>query len=102
MQMTNLALEDYFNIPNALLHLQDPVEVDAKASFDITWSGPISDRSSVSDASQRLSGDFLLNQADITWSASNETGFSFVSNPSGTTSVFAQLGHMQNGVFFDG
>ena len=36
-----------------------------------------------------------------TWSATNANGFSFVSNPSGTTSVFAQLGHMRNGVFFD-
>ena len=98
----DLAMEDYFTIPNALFRFLDPAEVDASVSLDITWSGPITDRSSIDDATQRFSGDFLLNQATMTWSASNELGFNFVSNPSGTTSVFAQLGHMQNGVFFGG
>jgi len=103
MTGSNLAMEDYFTIPNALFRFLDPVEVDASASFDITWSGPVTDRSSIDDATQRFSGDFLLNQATMTWSASsNALGFNFVSNPSGTTSVFAQLGHMQNGVFFGG
>jgi hypothetical protein len=37
----------------------------------------------------------------MTWSAATADGFSFVSDPSGTTSTFAQLGHMRNGVFFD-
>jgi hypothetical protein len=40
-------------------------------------------------------------QADMTWSASNSLGFKFVSNPKGTTSAFAQLGRIRNGVFFD-
>ena len=102
MTASNLALEDYFNIPNALFRFQDPVEVDAAVSFDISWSGPITDRSSVDDAGNGFSGDFLLNQATMTWSASNADGFSFTSDPSGTSSVFAQLGHMQNGVFFGG
>ena len=35
----------------------------------------------------------------MTWSASNSTGFQYVSDPSGTSSVFAQLGHIRNGVF---
>jgi hypothetical protein len=35
----------------------------------------------------------------MTWSASNNLGFSFVSDPSPTTSAFAQLGRVKNGVF---
>ena len=44
---------------------------------------------------------FLLNEATMTWSAVRDDGFSFVSNPS-TTSAFAQLGQMRNGMFFGG
>jgi hypothetical protein len=40
-----------------------------------------------------------MSAATMTWSASNSLGFSFVSNPAGTTSVFAELGHVSNGVF---
>jgi len=39
-------------------------------------------------------------QATMTWSANNDLGFSFVSDPSGTTSAFAELGRVKNGVFF--
>jgi hypothetical protein len=38
-------------------------------------------------------------QATMTWSASNADGFRFVSDPEGTTSFFAQLGKVRNGVF---
>jgi hypothetical protein len=38
-------------------------------------------------------------QATLTWSAHESSGFRFVSNPHGTTSAFAQLGHIRNGVF---
>jgi hypothetical protein len=38
-------------------------------------------------------------QATMTWSASNDLGFSFVSDPSPTTSFFAELGRVKNGVF---
>jgi hypothetical protein len=40
-----------------------------------------------------------MNQATMTWSASNELGFTFQSDPSGTSSAFAQLGKVKNGVF---
>jgi hypothetical protein len=41
----------------------------------------------------------VMSQATMTWSASNAQGFTFQSDPSPTTSVFAQLGHVRNGVF---
>jgi hypothetical protein len=48
------------------------------------------------------SGELLLNQATMTWSASkasNDLGFSFVSDPSPTTNAFAAIGTVKNGVF---
>jgi len=92
--------KDFFNIPNALFRFQTPVSSPARYSFDIRWSGPVSDRSTVSDTNIGFAGTFILNQATMTWSASNGTGFKFRSDSSPTTSAFAQLGHMRNGIFF--
>jgi len=97
MHVTNLALHDFFNIPNALFRFQTPVSADAACSFDIHWHGPVSSRGKVTTPGS--AGQLAMNKATMTWSASNSSGFHFVSNPSGTTSVFAQLGHVRNGVF---
>jgi hypothetical protein len=101
MQATDMRMRDFFNIPNALFRFLDPPSVAATASFDITWSRPITDRSHVRDRDVGFEGTFILNQATMTWSARGADRTSFVSNPSGTSSFFAQLGHMRNGVFFD-
>jgi len=101
MEVEDLRLFDFFSIPNALLRFLSPVSVPAKCSFDIRWSGPVTNRSHLEDPTNRVEGDFLLNQATMTWSAQTSEGFKFVSNPGGTTSAFAQLGRMRNGVFFD-
>ncbi|TMF38008.1 MAG: hypothetical protein E6I27_07940 [Chloroflexi bacterium] len=97
MRATNLAMKDYFDIPNALFRFESPVSVGASASFDIHWHGPVSSRGRVTTTGS--SGQLVMSQATMTWSAHNDFGFSFVSNPSGTKSVFAQLGHVKNGVF---
>jgi hypothetical protein len=103
MKANNLALSDFFNIPNALFRFQSPVSAPAVCSFDVHWSGPVTDRSKVDDPVVGFAGQFLLNQATMTWSAVREgkDGFSFVSDPAPTTSAFAQLGKMRNGVFFN-
>lgn len=97
MSAENVAMRDFFNIPNALFRFQTPASVGAKASFDIAWSGPVTSRGGVTTPG--TSGSLEMCSADMTWSASNELGFRFVSNASGTTSAFAQLGHIRNGVF---
>jgi hypothetical protein len=94
---TDLVLADYFDIPNALFRFQTPVSVGASCTFDLHWSGPITSRNPVTTPGS--SGELLLCQATMTWSASNDLGFSFVSNPSPTTSAFAALGRVENGVF---
>ena len=102
MRVSNLALPDYFTIPNALFRFQDPASTSATVSFDITWSGPVTSRKHLEDASAGFSGEFLLNQATMSWSASNGQGFSFATDSKPTTSAFAQLVKIQNGVFFGG
>jgi hypothetical protein len=97
MSAANVRLEDYFDIPNALFRFEVPTSVPATCSFDIDWKGPVSSRGRVTTPGS--SGELVMSVATMTWSASNSLGFSFVSNPAGTTSVFAQLGHVSNGVF---
>ncbi len=90
---------DYFDIPNALFRFEFPVSADASCSFDIEWTGPATSPGPVTTPGS--SGELIMTNATMTWSASNSLGFRYVSNPSGTTSAFAQLGRVQNGVFAD-
>jgi hypothetical protein len=99
MTAHNLPENDFFNLPNALFRFQSPVSSPARVSFDIRWSGPVSSRGGVTTPG--TSGELLMCNADMTWSAHNEQGFKFESHPSGTKSAFAQLGRVANGVFFE-
>jgi hypothetical protein len=98
MTAANLHVRDFFNIPNALLRFQDPASVGATVSFDIRWLGPATDPAAVTGP-PGSSGQVLTSPATMTWSAKNASGFRFRSNPSGTTSVFGQLGRVRNGIF---
>jgi hypothetical protein len=101
MAASDLVIRDFFNIPNALFRLQSPASVSATVSFEITWNGPVTDRVEVNDPATGFAAEFFHNQAASVWTATNQSGFSFVANPS-TTSVFAELGQLRNGVFFTG
>ncbi len=93
MRAENLPVHDFFSIPNALFNGHS---APAVVSFDISWNGPVSDRGGVTTPGS--TGELVMTDATMTWSASNNEGFSFTSDPS-TTSFFAQLGHVSNGVF---
>lgn len=95
MSGTNLAVTDFGSIPNALFHFAP--SADARCSFDIQWNGPVTGRSDVSTTGS--TGELFMTSATMTWSGGNSTGFKFVSHPSPTTSAFAQIGHVKNGVF---
>src|ERR1700737_1772559 len=97
LSATDLVLQDYFSIPNALLHFLSPLSVGASCSFYVQWSGPVTSKVPVTTPGS--SGELSMCQATMTWSANNDLGFSFVSEPSGTTSAFAELGRIKNGVF---
>jgi hypothetical protein len=60
----------------------------------------VTNRSYLEDPTNGVAGDFVLSQATMTWSAQTSK-VKFVSNPAGTTSVFAQLERMRNGIFFN-
>jgi hypothetical protein len=98
MRAKNLRVSDFFNIPNALFRFQSPASVRATVSFDIRWLGPATGRSAVTSP-PGSSGRLLMSPATMRWSAENALGFSFKSHPSGTTSVFGQLGRVRNGIF---
>jgi len=98
-RVTNLDMPDYFDIPNALFRFEDPVSVASTVSFDVRFRGPVAKRSVVRNADQGFAGTFVLNEATMTWSATSDDGFSFVSDPSPTTSAFSMVGHERNGRF---
>ena len=98
MTAANLKARDFFNIPNALFRFQSPASVRATVSFDIRWLGPATGRSAVTSP-PGSSGRLLMSPVTMRWSAQNAQGFSFKSNPSGTTSFFGQLGRVRNGIF---
>jgi hypothetical protein len=100
MEADNVSVQDFFNIPNSLFRFLSPASLPATCSFDIEWSGPVTDRSNIKDSNVGFAGEFVLSQATMTFSAARTDGFTFVSNTSGTVSAFAQLGNMRNGVFF--
>ena len=99
MRAANLQVRDFFNIPNALFHVQKPVSVGATVSFDIRWMGPATRRQAVTKP-RGSTGQVFMSPVTMRWSATNASGFSFTSSPSGTKSFFGQLGHVRNGVFF--
>src|SRR5262249_16380065 len=104
MHVRDLEIEDYFNFPNSSA---DGPEVDATVSFDVVWNEPASRRFNVRDSENGFGGSFVENQVTVTWSASNDLGFTFTANPGNfSTSLpggaFAELGHEGNGIFFPG
>ena len=99
MNVQNLAVKDFFDIPNALFRFEGPPDsIDSTCSFDIQWTGPVASRGPVTSPSGSA-GELVMTSATMTWSATRADGFRFVSNSSGTTSAFAQLGKVRNGVF---
>ena len=95
-QLSNLAIEDYGNIGNAL---SDGSSVPGVVSFDAEWSGVI-ERARFSDASNKFSLSLVRTGASINWSGTSSLG-SFASDA--VTKVnFAQIAHETNGMFFGG
>jgi hypothetical protein len=98
MVAANMRTRDFFNLPNALFRFQKPPSVRATVSFDVRWLGPATGRSAVTSP-PGSAGKLLNSPVTMTWSATNASGFRFVSHPSGTSSFFGQLGRVRNGMF---
>jgi hypothetical protein len=97
MEINNLALNDYFTIPNALLGISPPNP--ATVSFHIDWA-PSTSHFKVRDQATGVAGEFVQNTATMSWSAAS-AGNSYLSGPQNTSfSVSSQVGYERNGVFF--
>ncbi len=100
LAVLDAAMFDFFSIPNALFRFVPGVP--AHASFDLVWTGPVTNRKSISDVATGFEGQFVATSAIMGWSAHTDT-FSFVSDPASTShSVAAVLGTERNGRFFKG
>jgi hypothetical protein len=104
LHATNIPVDDVFVIPNSFSRAVPPVPAVID-SLRIDWSG-ITNTIDFSDPVDRFAGYFLENAATIEVTATTPPsdslhGFQFVSDPASTTiSLFAQIGHEQNGAFF--
>jgi hypothetical protein len=107
MDLTNLALPDYPRIPIALGSQFQTAYVPGTISFDVVWQGPVTRRLNVANGTNgdQFAGEFVENDATVTWSASNANGFTFQAKPGDlSTSIpgraFVGLSHEENGTFF--
>jgi hypothetical protein len=96
MRVNNQSVLDFGSIPNAL---NNGPSVAATVSYELNWSGG-TQPTQIRDDTQGYSGLFLATSATINWSASNANGFAFASDPAGQSTIFAEIGHERNGVFF--
>jgi hypothetical protein len=97
LRVKHLELEDY---PNLIDSLRDRNEVGATASFDVRWKGEQKLRH-IRNQKQHFELHYFESMATIEWSARNDRGFRFHSDPARTSkTVFALFGHERNGRFF--
>ena len=97
MLVSDLEIEDYFNLQNALF--ETIPAIDATVSFTVQWSGVI-ERLKFRDPANGFAAEFVRNSATVEWSGETELA-KFESDPANTsTTVYAEIGHERNGVFF--
>ena len=99
MIVRDIAVSDFFTIPNSFLHGAIIPPVPATVSFAIHWGGA-GNKITLRDPANGFTGDFVENSASIAWSATS-AGLLYQSGAEDTSvSVFAEVGHERNGVFF--
>jgi len=107
LQLTDLPIIDAHDLANNLTNGQGftnppipPIApVPATVSFDIEWSGVVT-QVEVTNQAEQFTGQFIETIATIKWSAS-QAGFDFVSeDPNPARNFYSVIGHERNGVFF--
>jgi hypothetical protein len=96
MRATDLDLDDYFTIENALFG-GGPGEVSAAASFDVEWSGATGG-GSASDATNDFTLEWVMTGSTMAWTV--ESGDATYTSTEVTATPFAIVGKERNGVFF--
>ena len=96
LRVERAEIEDYGTFVNSLFGgPSDPATV----SFEVHWTGT-SPRQRVVNTAGEMEGQFIRNVATMEWSATT-ANYEFVSRPANTSSsLFAEIGHERNGVFF--
>jgi len=96
MQAQGLQLKDYHEFVNSLL---DGPSEPGVASFRVVWSAS-NDAHASHDPASEFEGEFVFTTAQIEWTGRTPTA-SYTSDPlSPSTTLFAEVGTEQNGVFF--
>jgi hypothetical protein len=95
LHVRELALQDSYNIPNAL---GGGASEPATVGFDLYWSEPTAVESIV-NTEQGYAGTFLTATSALEWSGQT-ADFAFVSDPAATSSnLFGLIGYEANGIF---
>ena len=96
MQVEDLAMRDYHDLVNALLN---GPSVPALASFHIEWTRS-QDKQRLHQPTEQWDANVVFNTATVAWEASTATA-TYVSDAAATSmSLFGEVGHERNGVFF--
>jgi hypothetical protein len=102
LELTNMPIQDFFDFFNSITHAVPPE--DALVSFRVEWNvdGPWK---TVDNPAEDFRFTFresvAADGASIVWSAQNDGGFSFQSDPAGeSVNLYANLGRERNGVFY--
>jgi hypothetical protein len=102
MQASNVPILDYGDFGNALFG-GGPAAVPGNVSFTVAWSG-VEERLNLKNSDPvygGFAGEFVRNHAKMEWTAT-AGDYHFVSAPLATSSsIFAELGHERNGIFFN-
>jgi hypothetical protein len=102
LEFEDVEVNDWITVPNSLSNgrlLGGPAP--AAMSVDIRWSKIKREVLGVSDATNGYQGDFLETEAAIDVEVANADGsFTFVGSGD-ASSGFAEIGHEQNGIFFE-
>ena len=94
--MANTPMPDFFTFVGSIT---GGPSVPATVSFEVRWSG-VKARHKFDNKRLDFAGQFVVGDATIVWSA-RQAGFTFQSDPAATsTTVYAELGHERNGVFY--
>jgi hypothetical protein len=94
MQATNLAMPDYHDFVSAVTGVPPVLGI---VSFRIEWA-PSQDKHRYSYAPHNWEGQFVHTTATCDWSGRTEVA-EFTTDTNNPT-IFAEVGHERNGVFF--
>jgi hypothetical protein len=97
MEVRNLPVPDFHDLVNAIL---GGPSIPGLVSFRVEWAAS-ANKQRFHNAAQQYDGQMVLTAASCAWIGETAEA-RYVSNPNPATqvSVYAQVGHMRNGVFF--